>query len=104
MCYNVRHMAKNVKAEDRVGVRELRQNLSVYLRRVREGEALQVTDRGEPVALLIPLPDPASPLETLIATGRATAPEGDVLELGLPGEESSRDLSEALEATRQERL
>lgn len=40
---------------DRVGVRELRQNLSVYLRRVRRGEALEVTERGQPVALLTPL-------------------------------------------------
>jgi len=36
-------------------VRELRQNLSVYLRRVRQGETLEVTERGEPVARLMPL-------------------------------------------------
>lgn len=41
---------------ERVGVRELRQNLSVYLRRVRRGEALVVTERGRPVAALHPLP------------------------------------------------
>ena len=51
---------------DRVGVRELRQNLSVYLRRVRRGEALEVTDRGQPVAVLQPIATsddvlPASP-------------------------------------------
>jgi prevent-host-death family protein len=40
---------------DRVGVRELRQNLSVYLRRVKAGEALEVTERGEPVARLEPI-------------------------------------------------
>ena len=40
---------------DRVGVRELRQNLSVYLRRVRRGETLEVTERGRPVALLQPI-------------------------------------------------
>jgi prevent-host-death family protein len=39
-----------------VGVRELRQNLSVYLRRVRRGEPLVVTERGVPVAALQPLP------------------------------------------------
>jgi prevent-host-death family protein len=38
-----------------VGVRELRQNLSVYLRRVAEGERFVVTDRREPVAELVPL-------------------------------------------------
>lgn len=45
----------------RVGVRELRQNLSVYLRRVEAGETLTVTDRRRPVAVLAPLPD--DPLE-----------------------------------------
>ena len=40
---------------DRVGVRELRQNLSVYLARVIAGERLEVTDRGNPVALLVPI-------------------------------------------------
>jgi prevent-host-death family protein len=39
----------------RVGVRELRQNLSVYLRRVARGERFVVTDRREPVAELVPL-------------------------------------------------
>lgn len=37
-----------------VGVRELRQNLSKYLDRVKDGEALTVTERGREVARLIP--------------------------------------------------
>ena len=38
-----------------VGIRELRQNLSVYLKRVtEEGESFEVTDHGKPVALLSP--------------------------------------------------
>jgi prevent-host-death family protein len=41
----------------RVGVRELRQNLSVYLRRVAKGESFVVTDHREPVAELVPLAD-----------------------------------------------
>lgn len=43
-----------------VGVRELKQHLSEYLHRVAEGETLQVTDRGVPVALIAPIvgPDP----------------------------------------------
>ena len=39
---------------DTVGVRELRQHASVHLRRVQAGETLIVTDRGHPVAVLIP--------------------------------------------------
>lgn len=41
-------------APSTVGVRELRQNLSKYLTRVKEGESLVVTERGEEVARLIP--------------------------------------------------
>src|ERR1700740_1806536 len=37
-----------------VGVRELRQNLSRYLERVKEGETLTVTERGHEVARLVP--------------------------------------------------
>ncbi len=55
---------------ERVGVRELRQNLSVYLERVKRGEALEVTERGRPVAVLAPLRDPEDPLERLRAQGR----------------------------------
>ncbi len=40
---------------DGVSVRELRQNLSVYLRRVQAGEALQVLSRGRVVAELRPV-------------------------------------------------
>ncbi len=37
-----------------VGVRDLRDNLSQYLRRVREGELLVITDRGKPIGELGP--------------------------------------------------
>lgn len=40
-----------------VGVRELRNKLSQYLKRVREGERIEVTDRGEVIALLVPTPN-----------------------------------------------
>jgi prevent-host-death family protein len=39
-----------------VGIGELRQNLSLYLRRVENGERLLVTDRNRPVAELGPPP------------------------------------------------
>lgn len=38
-----------------IGVRELRQHASRYLDRVRQGETLVVTDRGRPVARLVPV-------------------------------------------------
>jgi prevent-host-death family protein len=37
-----------------VGVRELRDNLSEYLRRMRRGELFVVTDRGRPIGELAP--------------------------------------------------
>ena len=51
MCYMT-----TVAGVDDVGVRELRQNLSVYLRRIALGETLRVTEHGHPVALLSPIP------------------------------------------------
>ena len=55
-------------------MRELRQHLSNYLRRVVRGETLEVTDRGRPVAVLAPLPDPSTRLEELVASGRVVRP------------------------------
>lgn len=66
-----------------VGVRELRQNLSVYLRRVQAGEALEVTDRGRPVALLTPIPD-ASPFQQLLAAGEVDEAKANIDDLGEP--------------------
>jgi len=59
---------------ERVGIRELRQNLSVYVKRVREeGRAYEVTERGAPVARLTPLEDrPMSTVEQMVAEGRIT--------------------------------
>lgn len=53
-----------------VGVGELRQNLSTYLRRVKEGERVIVTDRNRPVAELGPLRDREAALDALIAEGK----------------------------------
>jgi len=52
-----------------VGVRELRQNLSVYLDRVKQGAALEVTEHGRVVAVLGPVPANASRHDILLAQG-----------------------------------
>jgi prevent-host-death family protein len=65
-----------------VGVRELRQRASDLLRLVAEGETVEITDRGRPVALLTPLPE-GSPIEQMRAAGEiepATADVGDLPE------------------------
>ena len=88
----------------RVGIRELRQNLSIYVDRVKDGETLEVTEHGQPVAQLRPIPASTSILERLIAEGKATpaknprAPLPTPIPL-LPGEEP---LSETLRKMRDE--
>jgi prevent-host-death family protein len=64
-----------------VGIAELRQNLSRYLRRIEQGERLLVTDRNRPVAELGPPPTTGAALDRLIAEGRVSRP----LRRGLPG-------------------
>ncbi|MES2209991.1 MAG: type II toxin-antitoxin system prevent-host-death family antitoxin [Chloroflexota bacterium] len=66
-------MSEEGSGPARVGVRELRQNLSIYLDRVKAGETLEVTEHGQPVARLTPNP-PArlSILDQMIADGRVT--------------------------------
>jgi prevent-host-death family protein len=69
----------------RVGVRELRQNLSVYLRRVKQGERLDVTERGQVVAHLEPKrQEPMSVLDRMIAEGSATPASGNLADLPPP--------------------
>lgn len=87
-----------------VGVRELRQNLSVYLRRVKAGETLEVKERGQRVAVLAPASAKATALDRLIAAGRATAAAGDLLDLGPPrGKRPSLRASRALAKLREDR-
>ena len=61
-----------------IGVRELRQRASAYLRRVEAGETSEITDRGRPVALLSPLPH-HSTLERLRASGDLAPASGEAL-------------------------
>ncbi len=67
----------------RIGVRALRQNASAVLRRVAAGERFEVTDRGRPVALLVPLPREHG-LVRLYSDGRLARAKGDLLALGRP--------------------
>lgn len=92
----------------RIGVRELRQNASRYLARVKSGESLEVTERGRLVAVLSPPGEARGARERLLAAGRllpATGPSG---RLRAPnpapvgeGEPTNREL---LDAGREDRL
>jgi prevent-host-death family protein len=62
-----------------VGIRELRDNVSAVLHRVATGETVDVTNHGQPVARIVPLRSP-SVIDQMIAEGRATPAEGDLLD------------------------
>jgi len=97
MCY--------MATPDRVGIRELRQNFSVYLRRVKKGETIEVTERGEPVARLIPPLTGVPILDRLIAEGKARPARGSIRDLGPPPKvKGPLTPTEALEEQRAERL
>lgn len=80
MCY----MSETDGMPARVGVRELRQNLSVYLDRVKAGETLVVTEHGEPVARLGPPPSTVSIIDQMIADGRITPATRDHRKATMP--------------------
>lgn len=87
-----------------MGVRELRQNLSKYLDRIKRGERLEVTEHGRPVAVLAPLPAPLNALDRLVASGRVMAPSGDLLSLLPPKSTPTRILSRTLDESREDRV
>lgn len=66
-----------------IGIRELRQQASRYVRDVEQGETIQVTDRGRPVAWLTPVPRSGS-LAQLEASGRLIAAVSDLEDVGPP--------------------
>jgi prevent-host-death family protein len=86
-----------------VGVAELRQNLSRYLRRVANGERLLVTDRNRPVAELGPPPSTGAALDRLIAEGRVVRPRRRGLPAPLQMDGDPHALSRALDEIRGER-
>jgi prevent-host-death family protein len=66
-----------------VGVRELRQRASELLRLVEQGETVEITDRGRPVARLTPLPG-GTPLEQMRSSGEIDLASGDLDDLPDP--------------------
>ncbi len=87
---------------ERVGIRELRQNLSVHLKKVIAGRTLEVTERGRSVAVLAPLPRPTA-LDRLIASGRVSAAKGRLEDLPPPLKiKLERPLSEIVGAQRED--
>lgn len=89
---------------ERIGVRELRQNASKYLQRVKAGETVEVTERGQLVALLVP-PSPAlTARDRLIAEGKLLPPESSLpFRLPIPMR-AEMDSGAVLDEMREERF
>jgi len=87
----------------RAGIRELRQNLSRYVERVKAGETIEVTEHGRLVAALVPRADREEPLAELERRGlTVTRPSVDLTSLAaIPARGAGqRPLSEVLEELR----
>jgi prevent-host-death family protein len=86
----------------RIGIRELRDNLTSTIRRVRAGERFEVTHDGTPVALLTPVPDDR--LARLVAEGLVSPARGPlVLPRPMPVT-GPMTASEALQEGREDRV
>jgi prevent-host-death family protein len=85
---------------DRIGVRELRQHASRYLERVARGESLEVTDRGRPVARLVPVPEDR--WADMVATGKVSPAEDPADLVDEPPVDYGIDASAMLAAIRAE--
>lgn len=112
MCYSVTHMEANQgehrdSDEPRVGIRELRHDFRAWLERVRSGERVIVTDRGHPIAELVPHRPARSWLQQMCDEGlviRARRPAGDLPERVMVGGGISTAGTDALQEQREERL
>lgn len=90
-----------------VGARELKTRLGAYLQRVREGRTLVVTDRGEPVAELRPLPSDdslPSALLRLSTKGTVTLPTRGVLPAFRPIRSHGASIADAIRENREDRF
>lgn len=70
---------------EEIGVRELRQHASRFLRRVAAGERFVVTDHGRPIAELTPLTPDTSPWALLVRDGQVIAPDPTAGPVQAPG-------------------
>jgi antitoxin (DNA-binding transcriptional repressor) of toxin-antitoxin stability system len=85
----------------RIGIRELRDTLTATIRRVRQGETLEVTHDGVPVAILAPLP--GDRIQQLLAAGEATPPTDGIESLRRYPVTGTMTAAQAIEDDRAER-
>lgn len=59
---------------ERIGIRELRQNASEYVRGIKAGQRYEITERGGLVGYLVPAMGEGAELERLVHTGIVIPP------------------------------
>lgn len=84
-----------------VGIRALKQNASAVVAEAASGDLITITDRGRPVALLVPIA--SSQVDALIAADRARPARRRLSDLPAPARRRRGQvpLSEELERMRQ---
>lgn len=85
-----------------VGIRALKQNASAVVAEVSAGRVITITDRGRPVAQLIPYAE--DHIERLLASGRVKPASGSVADLPepAPARAGEPSLTEVLSQMRDE--
>lgn len=94
-------------ARTAVGVRELKTRLGRYLREVRGGRTIVITDRGDPVAELRPIPQAAgaeAEIDRLVALGRVSRVAKGPLAPFRPIRRKGLSLSDAIREGREDRF
>lgn len=79
-----------------VGIRALKQNASAVVAEAARGASITITDRGRPVARIVPLA--ASPVDEMLRSGRMRRPR--IALSALPEPVAGEDLSSALRSMR----
>ena len=101
------HMGDDVKKAS-VGSRELKTRLGTYLRKVRQGQTLVITERGRPVAELRPISFEGSGererLEELVVLGLVSRQSDEALQTVRPARLGNVALTPAILEGREDRL
>lgn len=92
--------------EGKVGIRELKEHASALIRQVAAGQTITVTDRGRPVARIVPLHDSEGWWDQMIEEGRIIPARRDLIQVLeenppaplMPGERSPFDVLMELRA------
>jgi len=91
---------------ERVGIRELRDNLKDYLEKVEHGQTIEITKNGRTIGMIVPKPS-ADPMDRLVAEGRLLPPRSGSGSIRLPRRvrpsASSPSSAEVLDELRSER-